>query len=436
MDGLFESIMISGTGDVANRIERTCRRMGIEVLSAEVPEPSHPLLPHCEEIIAAAKRIGVKALHPGYVGPRSRTELALLARAEGIAFVGPSNEALAMMADKVTLSARAEEAGLHPIPKSSASSDKSELRAAAETLGYPVFLKPVTGTAGIGVVLVDDEEDFGAAFDASTEAARTAFGDTELYVERAIERPRHIELTIILDADGKEAALSERECSVQRRHQVSIAETPSPWLSAHPEGEAIREMLINQALCLAERLTLVGVFTVEFLVDVPGRVWFLEANADMQGAVLVTEMVTGHDPIELALATAAGRPVVDEERLVPRGHAFEARVCAEDPDDGFRRSSGPVTEMRFPPAPQRKVRIEPSIAIGEEAPRGVEPLLARIATFAPGRHDALLWLDRTLAETVIEGPANNIAFLRRILNHESFRAGAYDTAFAQRILSE
>jgi len=436
MEGAFDSILISGRGEVATRIERTCRRMGIEVLSADLPPSPHPLLPNSEAIVQAAKEVGAKAVHPGYVGPRSRAELAMLARAEGLVFVGPSNEALAVMADKVALCAHAEEAGLRPIEKSAACSSRAELEAAADALDFPVFVKPVAGTAGIGVTRVDDEEDVGAAFDAVAEAAAAAFGDERVYVERAISRPRQVEVTIVADAHGKQIALSERECSIQRRHQVLIAETPSPWLEAHPEGEAVRGMLIDQALRLGEKLSLTGVFTVEFLVDVPGRIWFLEANADMQGAVLVTEMVTGHDPIELALNTAAAAPLVDEERLVPRGHAFEVRVCAEDPSNAFRPTSGPIGELRFPPAPQRKVRIEPSVSPGDEVPSGVEPLLSRVATFAPGRHDALLWLDRCLAETTIEGPGHNVEFLRRILNHESFRAGTYDTSFAHRILVE
>ncbi len=436
MDGAFDSILISGLGEVASRVARTCRRLSIDVLSASLPTPPHPLVPDAEAIVAAAQELGASAIHPGYVGPRSRAELAMLTRAANLSFVGPSSEALAIMADKVALSDRAEAGGLRPIEKSSASEDRSTLAEAAADIGYPVFVKPVAGTAGIGVYRVDDEEDFGAAFGAAADAARTAFGDPRLYVERALDRPRQIEVTIVADAHDNRAALSERECSIQRRHQVLIAETPSPWLGAHPEGEAVREMLIDQALRLAEQLSLTGVFTVEFLVDVDGHIHFLEANADMQGAVLVTEMVTGYDPIELSLTAAAGAPITEDERLASRGHAFEVRICAEDPEDGFRRTEGSVTEMRFPPAPARKVRIEPAVEVGASVPLGVEPLLARLATFAPGRHDALLWLDRALAETVIEGPANNLAFLRRVLNHEAFRAGSYDTSFVQRIMAE
>ncbi|MBW2465561.1 MAG: ATP-grasp domain-containing protein, partial [Deltaproteobacteria bacterium] len=312
MDGLFDNIFISSRGEVANRIARTCRRVGIDVLDVELPPTPHPLLPDAEATVAAAQAAGATALHPGYVGPRARAELAFLSRAAGLTFVGPSNEALAVMADKVALRTRAEATGIKALPGSAALSTWDEARDAAQELEFPLFVKPVAGTAGFGVLEVDDEDDLHNAFDISIERATATFGDGRVYLEHALHRPRHLEVTVVADAHGNRFALRERDSSVQRRHQVLIAETPSPWLSNHGEGEAIREFLIDQALRLAEELSLVGVFTVEFLIDADDRVFFLEANADMQGAILVTELATGRDPIELSLEVATGAPLTDD----------------------------------------------------------------------------------------------------------------------------
>ncbi|MEM9193603.1 MAG: biotin carboxylase N-terminal domain-containing protein [Myxococcota bacterium] len=430
---VFETLLIAGQGEVAKRVEQTCRRIGLDLASAEGIE-GNAWHPSPDGILQAASRTGATAVHPGYVAPRARTEIARAVFEKGLAFVGPSLTALEYIEDKPKMRDLARELGLPVLPGTAAVEDPEEARRAADELDYPLAIKSVAGTAALGLRLAEDEDDFANAFAEAQAEANEHFGIAAMYLERWLEKPRQIEVTVVADMHGRRATLGERECSLQRRSQVLVAESPSPLLAQCWDGETKREVLSEACLGLAEGIGLQGVATFEFLVDVEGVFYFLEANADMHGATLVTEMLTGLDPIELQLEIAAGNPLGESARFRTNGHAFEVRVCAEDPSQGFSRDDNPVDSIQFPPAAPSKVRIERAIEPGEAATARAEPLVARVATFAPIRHHALLRLDRTLAEASVEPVQSNLSFLRQVLGHEAFRAGQYDTGFAQRIL--
>lgn len=427
---MFESILITGDGDLASRVERTCKRIGVDIAAAGDTEGTRGWQPDVEPILTAAARTGAEAVHPGYVAPARRAALARAVREAGVLFVGPSTEALEAMRDKLVMRRLAQEADVHVLPGTDEPlRDVSHAREAAESLGYPVVIKPVAGTAAIGVHEVQSPDGIEDAFDRASERARETFGDERVFLERVLTVPREIEITVVADQNGRRTVLAERETSLQRRYDKLISESPSPLLLSRTDGEAIREAMIDATLRIADAMQLRGLATFEFLLDAHCRVFFLEANSDMHGAILATEMATGVDPIELQMQLAAGEPLEDEARLAPFGHAFEARIVAD-------RRGEAVKSFRFPPAPHGRVRFEPAVDIGVALDTEFEPLVARIATFAPIRHQALLALDRTLAETAITPLGTNLTFLRRVLNHDSFRAGQYDVGFTERLFAQ
>lgn len=427
---MFETILITGDGEVAARVERTCKRIGIDICSAGDVKGVSGWRPDVDEVLEAAKRTRPAALHPGYVAPATRTRLARATREEGMGFVGPSTTALEAMQDKLQLRDAAMRAGVRVVPGGdSAITDVEAARGLAESLEYPVMIKPVSGTAAIGVTPAFEPADLEDALRRASELARDTFGDARVYMEKALEAPREIEVTVVCDEHGNRTTLGERETSLQRSRDKLIAESPSPLLLQRADGESMRDALSDAALRIAEEIGLTGLATFEFLLDMDCRIYFLEANADMHGAILATELLTGVDPIELQLSLAAGEPLTDEGRLTPAsGHAFEVRIVAD-------RRGETLESFRFPPAPHGKVRVEPSVEPGVPMETELEPLVARIATYAPIRHQALLALDRTLAETTITPMGTNLTFLRRVLNHDSFRAGYYDLGFSERLFS-
>jgi acetyl/propionyl-CoA carboxylase alpha subunit len=429
---MFESILIAGRGDVGARVARTCRRVGVTVADAELPADLDRWCPDAESVVGTALKWGVGAIHPGYVAPAARANLARVTREAGLTFVGPSSEALRAIENKLVQRSMAMSLGIRTVPGTDHPIDSvADALADAERLGYPVMVKPLMGTAGIGVRQVDEPEELESAIEASSAEARAKLGSGDLYLEKAFYRPRQLEVTVV--SDGEPAPLGERECSLQRHHQVLIAESPSPLLLQMREGEPARTAISESAVRLSEAMELRGIATFEFLCDVDGRFHFMDCNADMHGAILVTEMLTGLDPIELQLQLSAGEKLTHESRLRRSGHAFEVRVLAENPARDFAPSEGVIKSMRFPPVPHGKVRIETIAKTGETVPQEGEPLLARIASHAPIRHQALLNLDRTLAETLVVPVGTNLRFLRQVLNHESFRAGQFDTWFATRL---
>lgn len=428
---MFETVLITGDGEVAARVERTCKRIGIDICSAGDVTGIAGWRPNVEAVLEAAARTKPHALHPGYVSPATRTRLAKAMREEGIGFVGPSTSALEVMQDKLALREAAMRTGVRVVPGGDgAITDVDAARQLAESLGYPVVVKPVAGTAAVGITPVDEPTELEDALRRASELARDTFGDARVFMEKALEMPREIEVTVVCDEHGGRTTLGERETSLQRSRDKLIAESPSPLLLQRADGESLRDALADSALRIAEEIGLTGLATFEFLLDMDCRIHFLEANADMHGAIVATELLTGVDPIELQLSLAAGEPLSDEARLRPAGgHAFEVRIVAD-------RRGQSVDAFRFPPAPHGKVRVEPSVELGVPIDTELEPLVARIATYAPIRHQALLSLDRTLAETTVSPLGTNLTFLRRVLNHDSFRAGYYDLGFCQRLFSD
>ena len=423
---MFDTILITGAAELAARVERTCKRIGVDIADAGDAPSTRGFLPDVSAIVEAAVRAGAKAVHPGYIAPARRTALARALREREIVCVAPSTESLEVMEDKLAMREAAERAGVRSVPGSNATSDVAAARSAADALGYPVVVKPISGTGAIGVAIARNDDELEAAFAHARAAAADTFGDPRVLVESHLYEAREIEVTVVCDAHGTATTLAERETSLQRGFDKVLAESPSPLLLTRADGESLREGLADAALRIATEMKLSGLATFEFLLDADCRVHFLEANADMYGAILATEMATGVDPIEMQMQISAGEPLESEARLAAGGHAFEVRIIAD-------HEGGTVRSLRFPPAPQGKVRFDPAVEPGDALDTELAPLIARVATFAPVRHQAMLALDRTLAETSITPIGTNVTFLRRVLNHDSFRAGQYDLGFAERL---
>lgn len=423
---MFDTILITGDAELAARVERTCKRIGVDLAEAGDAPGTKGFRPEVDAIVEAAVRTGAKAVHPGYITPRRRTMLARALRERGIVCVAPSSESLDVMQDKIAMRAAAERAGVRTVPGSDAVETLASARSVANEIGYPVIVKPVSGTGAFGVAIARNDEELEAALAHAHAAALERFDDGRLLVERHLYEAREIEVTVICDAHGTSTTLAERETSLQRGFDKVLAESPSPLLLTRADGESLREGLADAALRIATEMRLGGLATFEFLLDTEQRVHFLEANADMYGAILATEMTTGVDPIEMQMQIASDEPLESEARLAASGHAFEVRIIADHEGEAVRT-------LRFPPAPQGKVRFEPAVEPGETLRSELAPLIARVATFASVRHQAMLALDRTLAETAITPIGTNVTFLRRVLNHDSFRAGQYDLAFAERL---
>ena len=454
---MFEKVLIANRGAIAVRIARTCERLGIGSVAvySEADEDSvHKQA--CDEavcvgpariqdsylnqaaILEAAKRTGAQAIHPGYGLLSESAAFARAVEAAGISFVGPSADALELFGDKVRAKALALQAGVRVTPGSDeALADLAEAAFEAERLGYPVLVKAAAGGGGVGMQLVNGPDELAKALAACGNRARAVFGDDRVYLERYIERPRHIEVQVIGDRHGQLVALGERECSIQRRHQKIIEESPAPLFQFARNSEDRRLSLFDAALRIGQEAGYYNAGTAEFIVDCEGRAYFMEWNPRLQVEHAVTEMCTGLDLVELQLRVAAGEPLPNAAlRAEPRGHAIEARICAEDAAKGFLPKPGEVKTLRWPTLAPGSLRIESAIAVGSKVTPYYDSMVAKVITFGATRHQAILTLDRVLAETEIEPLVTNCSFLRQVLAHEAFRAGQYDTDFLDRLLAE
>ena len=438
---MFACVLIANRGEIAVRVARTLRRLGVESVAVCTDVDADALHGRAadrtvrvdsylgiEEVVGAALAAGADAIHPGYGFLSERPAFARACADAGLAFVGPSAEAMALLGDKVAAKAVAEAAGVPVVP--GLSGERLTDEQIVEWVGgarLPVLLKAAAGGGGKGMRVVHAPDELPEALGAARREAAAAFGDDRLLVERYVERSRHIEVQAFADRHGNVLHLGERECSLQRRHQKVVEEAPSPVVSA-----ALRARMGEAACALIRAAGYEGAATVELIAerDDPSSFFFLEVNARLQVEHPVTEAVTGLDLVELQLRAAAGEPLpLAQEDVSLSGHAIEARVYAEDPANGFLPSTGRVVAYR-PPA---GVRVDSGIEEGSEVGSRYDPMLAKLIAHAPDRAAALRSLDRALAELRVVGPTTNAAWLRALLASPEVRAGELDTTLIERL---
>jgi len=457
---MFRRVLVANRGEIACRILKTCERLDLQTVAVFSDADSSALhvtladqavriggapvkdsYLNVPALIAAIEATGADAVHPGYGLLSENADFASAVAQAGATFVGPSPAALTAFGDKITARALARAAGVEPPPGSDGPVDPADaerLRAEAERVGLPLLVKAAGGGGGIGMQIVRALADLPKAAQTCADRGRAAFADERVYLERYLESPRHIEVQVLCDAHGRGVTLGERECSVQRRHQKIIEESPSPAGFFDGEsGRARRAELFENALRVVQKAGYVGAGTVAFVADRAGQLYFLEVNARLQVEHPVTEMRTGVDLVELQLRVAAGE-ALPEELAAPdfRGHAIEVRVYAEDPAKQFIPQPGRIQRLVWPQS-QPGLRIDTGIVEGSEITAYYDPLLAKVVTHGRSRQEARERMLRALEETELElvgpkGPrATNLEFLKTILRDSRFTSGDYDTALAE-----
>ncbi|MBT6119573.1 MAG: acetyl/propionyl/methylcrotonyl-CoA carboxylase subunit alpha [Rhodospirillaceae bacterium] len=441
---MFEKILIANRGEIACRVIRTARRMGIATVAVYSEADAHALHVHMadeavpigpapsaesylriEAIVEAARATGAQAVHPGYgFLSENRAFTDALAKAE-IAFIGPPAGAIAAMGDKIESKRLAAKAGVSTVPGyDGAVADAAEAKKVAEEVGFPVMLKASAGGGGKGMRVVGRAEDVAEGFRAAASEAKSSFGDDRVFVEKFIEDPRHIEIQVLADSQGNTIYLGERECSIQRRHQKVIEEAPSPFLD-----DATRAAMGEQACALARAVGYVSAGTVEFISDQQRNFYFLEMNTRLQVEHPVTEMVTGLDLVEQMIRIAAGESLpLTQDQVRLDGWAIEARVYAEDPFRGFLPSIGRLVRYREPAA-RDGVRIDSGVREGGEISMFYDPMIAKAIAHGRDRDEAAARLRRALDAFEIVGPQHNISFLTALLAHPRFGEGRLSTDF-------
>ena len=449
---VFRTVLVANRGEIACRIFRTLRRLGIRtvavysdadrgarhVLEADVavrlgPAAAKDSYLSIERILAACVRTGAEAVHPGYGFLAENADFALALQEAGIAFIGPPVSAVRVMGDKIRAKQTVSRAGVLVVPgRDEPDLSDAALMTAATEIGFPVLIKPSAGGGGKGMQTVDRASELAPALVQARRVAKAAFGDDTLFLERLITRPRHIEVQILADAHGNVIHLGERECSLQRRHQKLIEEAPAPAVD-----EALRSRLGAAAVATAQAVGYVGAGTVEFIAsaDDPETFFFMEMNTRLQVEHPVTELVTGIDLVEEQLRAAAGLTLrLAQEDVVITGHAIEARIYAEDPAQGFLPTGGTALLMCEPEGDG--IRVESSLVEGGEVAITYDPMLAKVIAWGNDRATALRRLDSALAHTTILGLGTNIAFQRALLADADVQAGRLDTGLIERHLND
>jgi acetyl-CoA carboxylase biotin carboxylase subunit len=381
-----------------------------------------------DRVIDIALRSGAEAIHPGYGFLSENAAFARAVKEAGLVFIGPSPEAMELMGSKTSARRAAEEAGAPVVPGTNDPLESVEqARETAARVGYPVMLKAAAGGGGKGMRLVVDESELPSAFDTARSEAASAFGDPSVYIEKAVERPRHIEIQVFADTHGHTVHLGERECSIQRRHQKVIEECPSPI-----NDPSLREAMGAAAVRIARAASYVGAGTVEFLVsDVTRDFFFLEMNTRLQVEHPVTELVTGFDLVREQIRVAAGLPLsFTQEDVAWAGHAVECRVYAEDPEQNFMPSPGLITRLRVPAGPG--VRDDGGVYEGAEVSIYYDPMISKLATWGRTRDEAIERMRRALDEYTVGGIKTTLPFFREVMRDEEFVAGRLDTGFISR----
>jgi acetyl-CoA carboxylase biotin carboxylase subunit len=448
---MFGRVLIANRGEIAVRIIRALRDMNIRsiavfsdadrgALHVRMADEAEHIGPSAsaesylnqDRVIEAAKRHRADAIHPGYGFLSENADFAAACARAGLVFVGPSAESIRRLGSKTSARALAKQAGAPVVPGSEEpATELAHARALAREIGYPILLKAAAGGGGKGMRRVNAESELEAAVrDASSEAER-AFQNGEVYIEKVIEKARHIEIQIAGDHYGNLVHLGERECSLQRRHQKIVEECPSPWVARRPE---LRAAMGEAALKIARAASYDNLGTVEFLADDRGAFYFLEVNTRLQVEHPVTELVTGYDLVQLQLRIAAGEALpFTQEQIALRGWAMECRICAEDPESNFFPSPGTILQLREPSGPG--VRLDSGVYAGWSVPLEYDPLLAKLVAWGPDRNTAIQRLQRALEEYTITGVETNLALFREILEDPEFRAGNISTGFVADFLA-
>ena len=443
---MFKKVLIANRGEIALRVIRACKELGLETVAvySEADReclhvrfadddvcigrpPSRDSYLNIPRIIAAAEITGADAIHPGYGFLAENSEFADIVATSNITFIGPSGEQIRQMGDKAAARKLAQKLKVPTVPGSPGPVEDADAGlTVAEKIGFPVIIKAAAGGGGKGMRVAPDAEQFSQAFNLAKQEALAAFGSGEVYIEKYLARPRHIEIQIMGDKHGKVMHLCERDCSVQRRHQKLIEEAPSPALSQEQ-----REAIGASAVRLAGEIGYVGAGTIEFLLDEDGSFYFMEMNTRIQVEHPVTEMCTNFDLVKEQIRVAAGEPltlVMNGNRL--RGHAIECRVNAEDPYRNFQPSPGQITAYHPPGGPG--VRVDTHIYAGYTVPPYYDSLLAKVIVHGNSRGEALARMRQALDSFIIEGVTTTIPFLARVMRHPDFVAGTIDTKFLER----
>jgi acetyl-CoA carboxylase, biotin carboxylase subunit len=446
----IKKVLIANRGEIALRVIRACREVGVATVAVYSDADRGALhVLHADEayrlgqapaaesylrgdlILDVARRTGADAIHPGYGFLSENAEFAEACAAAGVTFIGPPASAMRVLGSKTRARQAADAAGMPRVPGSvTGLADVAEAVRVAAGIGYPVMLKAAAGGGGKGMRAVSRAEDLAAAFTAASSEAERSFGSGEVYLEKLVERPRHIEIQLMADEHGSCVYLGERECSVQRRHQKVIEEAPSAVV-----GEDLRQRMGEAAVRLALSAGYVNAGTVEFLVDDKENFYFLEMNTRLQVEHPVTEMVTGLDLVHLQLRVAMGEPLpLTQKDVRLRGHAIECRIYAEDPENHFFPSPGLITRLIQPSGPG--IREDCAVYEGWNVPLDYDPMLSKLVAFGETREQAIDRMLRALDEYVIGGIKTNIGLFRRILMDEDFRAARIDTGYLERLLAE
>ena len=443
---MFKKVLIANRGEIALRVIRACRELGVETVAVYSeadreslhvrfahddvcigPSPARQSYLKIPHIIAAAELTGADAIHPGYGFLAENAEFADTCKASNIVFIGPTGDQIRQMGDKATARRLAQEANIPTVPGSQGTID--ELEEALDVAGeieYPVIIKATAGGGGKGMRIARDADQFAQVFMLAQNEALSAFGNGSVYIERFLAAPRHIEIQVLGDSHGSVVHLGERDCSVQRRHQKLIEESPSPVVDVE-----LRAEMGVAAVRLASAIEYVGAGTVEFLMDGDGHYYFMEMNTRIQVEHPVTEMVTSFDLVKEQIRIAAGEAIGfrgDGQRL--RGHAIECRIKAEDPERNVQPSPGLITAFHPPGGPG--IRVDTHVYAAYTVPPFYDSLIAKLIVHGHDREEALIRMGQALDSFIIEGPTTTIPFLSRVIRHPDFIAGTIDTNFLER----
>ena len=441
---MFDKILVANRGEIACRVIKTARKMGIKTVAVYSdadqsalhvrmadeavhigPSPSAESYLIAERIIDACKQTGAQAVHPGYGFLSENPSFTTALEAAGITFIGPGNHAITMMGDKITSKKLAKEAGINTIPGYTDVIDSPEHAVEiAREIGYPVMLKASAGGGGKGMRVVQDDAECREGFERARNEAKSSFGDDRIFAEKFIEEPRHIEIQVLADSFGNTIYLGERECSIQRRHQKVIEEAPSPFLD-----EKTRKAMGEQAVALAKAVDYKSAGTVEFIVDSKRNFYFLEMNTRLQVEHPVTEYITGLDLVEWMIRIADGEKLKLKQKQVKlKGWSIETRVYAEDPFRNFLPSTGRLVHY-LAPEESDNVRVDTGIEEGSEVSMFYDPMIAKLVTYGKDRNEALEHMGKALDAYYIRGVSHNISFLNALIAHPRFIAGKLSTNF-------